>query len=94
MSKKRKRDDDLNESLPDGPTHEGAMLGSMEFNEVLDEQVCVLDKSQVQLDVVYSCAVGIKDKVSGREPCTCDVRLGDYRSGTVGVQARRGTKYR
>ncbi|THH08656.1 hypothetical protein EW145_g2574 [Phellinidium pouzarii] len=37
-SRKRKRDDDLNEFLPDGPPDEGATLGSFEFKEVLDEE--------------------------------------------------------
>ncbi|CCM03183.1 uncharacterized protein FIBRA_05305 [Fibroporia radiculosa] len=36
--KKRKRDDDLNEFLPDHPPDEGAMYGSLEFNEILDEE--------------------------------------------------------
>ncbi len=36
---KRKRDDDLNEFLPDRPRQEGDSYGSLEFNEVLDEEV-------------------------------------------------------
>ena len=39
--KKRKRDDDLNDLLPDRPPEEGDSYGSLEFNEVLDEEVCV-----------------------------------------------------
>ncbi|KAI0938062.1 hypothetical protein AcV7_003360 [Taiwanofungus camphoratus] len=39
--KKRKRDDDLNEFFPDRPLDEGEMYGSLEFNEILDEEVCV-----------------------------------------------------
>ncbi|EJD01102.1 uncharacterized protein FOMMEDRAFT_90098 [Fomitiporia mediterranea MF3/22] len=38
-ARKRKRDDDLNEFLPAGPSSEGAALGSFEFNEVVDEEV-------------------------------------------------------
>jgi len=37
--KKRKRDDDLNEFLPDRPPDEGELYDSLEFNEVLDEEV-------------------------------------------------------
>ncbi len=38
-TKKRKRTtEDVNELLP-GPTDEAATYGSMEFNEVLDEEV-------------------------------------------------------
>ncbi|KAI0960287.1 hypothetical protein AcW1_004838 [Taiwanofungus camphoratus] len=37
--KKRKRDDDLNEFFPDRPLDEGEMYGSLEFNEILDEEV-------------------------------------------------------
>ncbi|KAG0709713.1 hypothetical protein DFH29DRAFT_885492 [Suillus ampliporus] len=39
VKRKRKRDDDLNEFLPDGPPDEAAAYGSLEFNEVLDEAV-------------------------------------------------------
>ncbi|KAG2077339.1 hypothetical protein BDR04DRAFT_1065949 [Suillus decipiens] len=39
VKQKRKRDDDLNEFLPDGPPDEAAAYGSLEFNEVLDEAV-------------------------------------------------------
>ncbi|KAF8517789.1 hypothetical protein JB92DRAFT_2809579 [Gautieria morchelliformis] len=38
LPKKRKRDDDLNELLPEGPRDEGAYCGSLEFDELLDEQ--------------------------------------------------------
>lgn len=37
--KKRKRDDDLNEFLPDRHPEESEQYGSLEFNELLDEQV-------------------------------------------------------
>ncbi|KZT12484.1 uncharacterized protein LAESUDRAFT_668161, partial [Laetiporus sulphureus 93-53] len=37
--KKRKRDDDLNEFLPDRLQDEGEQYGSLEFDEVLDEEV-------------------------------------------------------
>ncbi|TFY56315.1 hypothetical protein EVJ58_g7720 [Rhodofomes roseus] len=37
--KKRKRDDDLNELLPDRPPDDGELYGSLEFKEVLDETV-------------------------------------------------------
>ena len=40
--KKRKRDDDLNEFLPDRPPDDGELYGSLEFEEVLDEEVCAL----------------------------------------------------
>ena len=30
----------MNEFLPDGPTDEASKYGSLEFNEVLDEDVC------------------------------------------------------
>ncbi|TBU32804.1 hypothetical protein BD311DRAFT_511218 [Dichomitus squalens] len=36
--KKRKRDDDVNEFLPDRPPEEGDSYGSLEFNEILDEE--------------------------------------------------------
>ncbi|PIL37119.1 hypothetical protein GSI_00811 [Ganoderma sinense ZZ0214-1] len=36
--KKRKRDDDLNELLPEGPSEEGDSYGSLQFNENLDEE--------------------------------------------------------
>ncbi|EJF61207.1 hypothetical protein BD309DRAFT_1072100 [Dichomitus squalens] len=36
--KKRKRDDDVNQFLPDRPPEEGDSYGSLEFNEVLDEE--------------------------------------------------------
>ncbi|RPD67196.1 hypothetical protein L227DRAFT_619426 [Lentinus tigrinus ALCF2SS1-6] len=36
--KKRKRDDDLNELLPDKPPQEGDSYGSLDFHEVLDEE--------------------------------------------------------
>ncbi|KAF8138409.1 hypothetical protein EV363DRAFT_1252028 [Boletus edulis] len=37
--KKRKRDDDLNELLPEAPPDETSAYGSMDFNDVLDEEV-------------------------------------------------------
>lgn len=37
--RKRKRDDDLNEFLPDRPPDEGETFGSLDFHEVLDEEV-------------------------------------------------------
>jgi hypothetical protein len=37
--KRRKRDDDQNEFLPAKPRDEGEDLGSLVFNEVLDEEV-------------------------------------------------------
>ncbi|KAI0661016.1 hypothetical protein C8Q70DRAFT_1044290 [Cubamyces menziesii] len=37
--RKRKRDDDLNELLPSKPSEDGDGYGSLEFNEVLDEEV-------------------------------------------------------
>ncbi|KAH9951615.1 hypothetical protein B0H21DRAFT_716738 [Amylocystis lapponica] len=37
--RKRKRDNDINEFLPDRPSNEGELFGSLEFNEVLDEEV-------------------------------------------------------
>ena len=40
--KKRKRDDDLNEFLPDRPPDGGELYGSLDFKEALDEEVCVL----------------------------------------------------
>ncbi|KAI0353631.1 hypothetical protein OH77DRAFT_1522500 [Trametes cingulata] len=40
--RKRKRDDDLNELLPSKPREEGDSYGSLEFNEILDEEVCLL----------------------------------------------------
>ena len=42
-SRKRKRDRDLEELTPDlvRTRLEGAELGSFDFNEVVDEQVCV-----------------------------------------------------
>jgi hypothetical protein len=39
MKRKRKRVDDGNEFLPDGPTDDAARYGSLEFNEVFDEEV-------------------------------------------------------
>lgn len=36
--KKRKLDHSVNELLPEGPTDEATSYGSLEFNEVLDEQ--------------------------------------------------------
>ncbi|KDQ20674.1 hypothetical protein BOTBODRAFT_26689 [Botryobasidium botryosum FD-172 SS1] len=49
---KRKRDDDLNEDLPDGPTSEGARYGNMDFEEILDEELlkskrCVVNRTPV-----------------------------------------------
>ena len=44
MRKKRRRDDDLNEFLPDRPVDEGESLGNLEFDEVLDEEVCIQTK--------------------------------------------------
>lgn len=38
-AKKRKRDDDLNEYLPEGPQDDAAEYGSFDFDELLDEQV-------------------------------------------------------
>ncbi|KAI9063276.1 hypothetical protein FKP32DRAFT_1592727 [Trametes sanguinea] len=37
--RKRKRDDDLNEFLPSRPREEADVHGSLEFNEILDEEV-------------------------------------------------------
>lgn len=37
--KKRKRDDDLNEFLPDRPPDDGELYGSLEFKEELDETI-------------------------------------------------------
>ncbi|KAI0750715.1 hypothetical protein C8Q80DRAFT_1153578 [Daedaleopsis nitida] len=37
-ARKRKRDEDLNELLPDRPRQEGDSYGSLEFNEILDEE--------------------------------------------------------
>ena len=39
VTKKRRRDDDLNELLPTGPDGVGKAGGNFEFNEVLDEEV-------------------------------------------------------
>ncbi|KZT74355.1 hypothetical protein DAEQUDRAFT_701623 [Daedalea quercina L-15889] len=39
QAEKRKRDDDLNELLPDRPADDGELYGSLEFTEVLDETV-------------------------------------------------------
>ncbi|KAF9247293.1 hypothetical protein BU15DRAFT_84810 [Melanogaster broomeanus] len=36
---KRKRDDDLNEFLPEGPPDEASTYGNLDFSEVLDEEV-------------------------------------------------------
>ncbi|OJT04157.1 hypothetical protein TRAPUB_5202 [Trametes pubescens] len=36
--RKRKRDDDLNDLLPSKPREEGDAYGSLEFNEILDEE--------------------------------------------------------
>ncbi|KAI0677589.1 hypothetical protein C8Q78DRAFT_99427 [Trametes maxima] len=38
-ARKRKRDDDLNELLPSKPPEEGDAYGSLEFHEILDEEV-------------------------------------------------------
>ena len=38
-TKKRKRIDDTNEFLPEAPTDEAAKYGSMEFNEILEQEV-------------------------------------------------------
>ena len=42
-SKKRKRDDDLNQGLPNGPNKETEVTGNLDFNEELDEEVRLLD---------------------------------------------------
>ncbi|KAK7695880.1 hypothetical protein QCA50_000518 [Cerrena zonata] len=44
--RKRKRDDDLNELLPDRPIDEGESLGNLDFNEVLNEET-LMSKSVV-----------------------------------------------
>lgn len=46
--KKRKRDDDLNEFLPDRHPEESEQYGSLEFNELLDEQVCHAPGSRLE----------------------------------------------
>jgi hypothetical protein len=38
MKRKRKQPDDINQFLPD-PVDEAARIGSLEFDEVLDEEV-------------------------------------------------------
>ncbi|KAI0308853.1 hypothetical protein OF83DRAFT_1253700 [Amylostereum chailletii] len=38
LKKKRKRDPDVNEFLPDGPVEDGAELGTLDFDELLDEE--------------------------------------------------------
>ncbi|KAI0771594.1 hypothetical protein BD413DRAFT_624977 [Trametes elegans] len=37
-NRKRRRNDDVNELLPSGPPQEGTEYGSLEFNEILDEE--------------------------------------------------------
>ncbi|TFK43459.1 hypothetical protein BDQ12DRAFT_731481 [Crucibulum laeve] len=37
--KKRKRHEDTNEFLPDGPPDEASKYGSLEFNEIVDEEI-------------------------------------------------------
>ena len=39
-TKKRKRDDNFNELLLAGPVDEAAKYGSLDFGEILDEEVC------------------------------------------------------
>ncbi|KAG8965082.1 hypothetical protein FRC03_000963 [Tulasnella sp. 419] len=39
LPRKRKKDDDLNEPLPDSTTPEGSEYGNFDFNEILDEKV-------------------------------------------------------
>ncbi|CAL1700750.1 unnamed protein product [Somion occarium] len=46
VRKKRRRDDDLNEFLPDRPTDEGDTYASLDFNEILNEEV-LMPKSVV-----------------------------------------------
>ncbi|KAH0839871.1 hypothetical protein J3R83DRAFT_822 [Lanmaoa asiatica] len=45
--KKRKREDDLNEFLPEAPPDEGSAYGSMDFSDVLDEKVLKMKSTVV-----------------------------------------------
>ena len=47
MKKKRKWDDGTNELLPDGPVDETATIGSLEFDEILDEEVCCVQANRI-----------------------------------------------
>ncbi|KAL5530672.1 GLN1 [Sanghuangporus sanghuang] len=52
--RKRKRDDDLNEPLPNGPDNESTSLGSLDFNEVLDEETLLTKAAVVNRAPVMS----------------------------------------
>ncbi|KIJ70041.1 hypothetical protein HYDPIDRAFT_171956 [Hydnomerulius pinastri MD-312] len=47
VKKKRKRDDDLNEFLPEAPPDEASTYGSLDFGEVLDEEVLKMKSTVV-----------------------------------------------
>lgn len=81
--RKRKRDDDLNELLPSGPPNEGASMGSLEFNEVFDEEASsrrVHSSVKKKMSKVTRILAGAANEVDGGEPSAGHVCMGDSRS--------------
>ncbi|KAH8113260.1 hypothetical protein DFH11DRAFT_1601049 [Phellopilus nigrolimitatus] len=81
-SKKRKRDDDLNEFLPTGPRDEGAALGSFEFNEVTDVEA-VVNRAPVMTAwaTVREEALSITSAYTEMNAITKGVSLGIFEQG-------------
>ncbi|RDX55584.1 hypothetical protein OH76DRAFT_751615 [Lentinus brumalis] len=100
---KRKRDDDVNELLPDKPPQEGDSYGSLDFHEVLDEEAIkpkytVVNRAPVMMAWAFVVAerlgfqreeaLSIASVYTEMNAISKGVSLGIYEPGT---QKRKGT---
>ncbi|KAI9001044.1 hypothetical protein BD414DRAFT_20872 [Trametes punicea] len=94
--RKRKRDDDLNELLPSRPPDEGDAYGSLEFNEILDEEAIkkkytVVNRAPIMMAWAFVVAerlgfrreeaLSIASVYTEMNAVTKGVALGIYRDG-------------
>ncbi|KAI1795200.1 hypothetical protein LXA43DRAFT_970848 [Ganoderma leucocontextum] len=94
--KKRKRDDNLNELLPERPREEGDSYGSLQFNEVLDEEAIrtkstVINRAPIMMAWAFVVAermgfqreeaLSIASVYTEMNAITKGVSLGIYRDG-------------
>ncbi|KAI0723273.1 hypothetical protein C8Q76DRAFT_722285 [Earliella scabrosa] len=104
-AKKRRRDDDLNELLPDTARQEGESYGSLEFNEILDEEAIkakftVINRAPIMMAWAFVVAerlgfqreeaLSIASVYTEMNAITKGVSLGIYADGKQkGVEASR-----
>ncbi|CDO71254.1 hypothetical protein BN946_scf184908.g11 [Trametes cinnabarina] len=103
--RKRKRDEDLNELLPNRPRDEGDVYGSLEFNEILDEEViktkyAVVNRAPIMMAWAFIVAerlgfgreeaLSIASVYTEMNAVTKGVSLGIYKGGSEnGKEASR-----